>query len=356
MAGINDFIARNAPWLCGLALLHRRWRRGSPEQDALSSMEWIPIISAALDRIVESGQERAFVDLIAEKWRDPNWERNKFYHLQECLLSNLLLDLRLIQGASLRTVNIADQYVEIARRYFPSFAGRHILEIGPGRNLGAGIAFRYLGAERYTGVEFEAFGSEFNTWATLNTIECLVRIKYGSFLDNFNAAPLGIVPSLQGPADQVALDNKGIFLLRPASFSEIELPDGSVDMVYSNFTFEHLQRPEATVHEIARLLKPGGITAHSDFSRPFDYLTFSDDEWEAHYTSGRKPLWTYENRCRASDFRRFFESAGLELMEDTPLRSAPIADELFARIAPRFQAYDRDDLEVVWLMIVGRKP
>jgi ubiquinone/menaquinone biosynthesis C-methylase UbiE len=134
-------------------------------------------------------------------------------------------------------------------------------------------------------------------------------------------------------------------------------------MVYSNFTFEHLQRPEATVREIARLLKPGGITAHfidiedhSDFSRPFDYLTYSDDEWEAHYADGGKPLWTYENRCRASDFRRFFEQAGLEIMEHTPLRSAQISDELSARMAPRFQAYDRDDLQVVWLMIVGRKP
>jgi hypothetical protein len=159
-----------------------------------ASTDWISIVSAALDRIVESGQEQAFVDLVAGKWRDPNWERNKFYHLQESLLASLLLDLRFVQGASLRTVNIADQYVEIARRYFPSFAGRHILEIGPGRNLGAGIAFRYLGAERYTGVELEAFGSEFNTWATLNTIECLIRVKYGSFLDNFNGVPLGLVP------------------------------------------------------------------------------------------------------------------------------------------------------------------
>ena len=128
---------------------------------------------------------------------------------------------------------------------------------------------------------------DFNNWATLNSIEVLARIKYGNFLDNFDGVPVGIAP-LGELADIISLEEQGIKLLRPKQLSEIELPDASMDMVYSNFTFEHLQNPRAVAVEIARLLKPGAITAHfidiedhSDFANPFNYLIYSDEEWEA---------------------------------------------------------------------------
>jgi hypothetical protein len=228
--------------------------------------------------------------------------------------------------------------------------------------LGAGIAFRYLGAARYSGVELNV-GNEFNTWSTLNSIEILTRIKYGKFLDNFNGVPLNFVEP-GSLSDNVSLASRGINLVKVESFTSIDLPDNTADMIYSNFTFEHIQNPAIMSVEIARLLKPGAITAHfidiedhSDFSQPFNYLAFEDEEWEARYNEdGGQPMWLYQNRCRASDFRNFFEQAGLKILEYTPLRSAAIDPELLERLAPRFREYDLEDLQIVWLMIIAAKP
>ena len=292
------------------------------------------------------------IDGILQDLYEPSYSRNSYYHAKEYVLYKLLDELRLVQGASVRTLTITDQYAQIARKHFSSLAGRHILEIGPGSNLGAGIIFRYLGAASYTGVELFT-DHDFNNWATLNSIEALARIKYGNFLDNFNGVAVGIAP-LGELNDIISLEDKGIKLLRPKTFGEIGLPDASVDMVYSNFTFEHLQNPQATATEIARLLKPGAITAHfidiedhSDFTNPFNYLIYSDEEWEARYGDGKVPEWGYENRCRASDFRQFFAASGLTLLQCERLRSAKISDELLERIAPRFKHYGREDLETV---------
>jgi SAM-dependent methyltransferase len=304
---------------------------------------------------------KQLIDSILQNFYESNFSRNSYYHAKEYLLYKLLDELRIVQGASVRTLTITDQYVQIAREHFSSLSGRHILEIGPGSNLGAGIIFRYLGAASYTGVELFT-DQDFNNWSTLNSIEALARIKYGNFLDNFNGVAVGIA-STGELNDIISLEEQGIKLLQPKGFSQINLPDASVDMVYSNFTFEHLQNPRAIATEIARLLKPGAITAHfidiedhSDFANPFNYLIFSDEEWEARYGDGKTPEWGYENRYRASDFRQFFATSGLTLLKCERLRSAKISDELLKRIAPRFKHYDRDDLQTVWLMIVATKP
>jgi hypothetical protein len=74
-------------------------------------------IRLVLEGIVAAGREKAFVGWLENVWRDLTWERNRYYHLKEILLASLLLELRLVQGASLRTINIADQYIAIARRH-----------------------------------------------------------------------------------------------------------------------------------------------------------------------------------------------------------------------------------------------
>jgi len=319
-------------------------------------------IRLVLEGIVAAGREKAFVGWLENVWRDPTWERNRYYHLKESLLASLLLELRLVQGASLRTINIADQYIAIARRHLGSLDGRHIVELGPGRNLGAGIAFRYIGAASYSGIELNV-GSDFNTRSTLESVECLARIKYGTFINNFNAEQVGFVPPGSQPSESLLLGDKEIKLVEVGSLTSIDMQGEVADFVYSNFTLEHIQEPAAMVKEIARLLRPGGVTAHfidcedhRDFSRPFEYLTFSDREWEATYgKAGGRSLWNYQNRYRASDFRRFFEDTGLEILEYTPLRSGVLSDDLRERLAPRFRAYDLADLQVVWLMIVARK-
>jgi ubiquinone/menaquinone biosynthesis C-methylase UbiE len=59
-----------------------------------------------------------------------------------------------------------------------------------------------------------------------------------------------------------------------------ELPDGSIDIHYSNATFEHLADIPASIAQLGRITKPGGVGFHQidfrdhrNFDRPLDYLT-----------------------------------------------------------------------------------
>jgi SAM-dependent methyltransferase len=44
-----------------------------------------------------------------------------------------------------------------------------------------------------------------------------------------------------------------------ASIDDLPLPDASVDLVYSRYVMEHVERPEAVFAEVARVLRPGGV-------------------------------------------------------------------------------------------------
>ncbi len=48
----------------------------------------------------------------------------------------------------------------------------------------------------------------------------------------------------------------------------IPLPDGSVDAVFSAYVFRNLDSISTTLGEIARVLRPGGVAAIVDLSRP----------------------------------------------------------------------------------------
>jgi len=312
---------------------------------------------------IHDGTEKHFVEDFLAPMQDKSGNRTKYYHLLEYMFAHLMDDLLITQSASARTVNIFSQYIDIFAKHAGGFSGKDVVEIGPGRNLSAGIAFRLLGATSFTGIEIET-GENFNSYATLNSAEKLIRFRYSPFLDNFNRINLGFTG--QTPAridDEVDLTGNRIFLRKPEEFEKIPLDDGSSDYLYSNFTLEHIQSPNNFFSEVARILRPGGLTAHfidiedhSNFNEPFNYLVHSDEEWNDRYGEGKVPYWMYENRARASDFRTLCMAAGLEILESQALRSAALPQDLWERIDPRFKAYARDDLETVWYVLVARKP
>jgi SAM-dependent methyltransferase len=96
-----------------------------------------------------------------------------------------------------------------------------------------------------------------------------------------------------------------------------ELPDGAIDIHYSNATFEHLADIPASIAQLGRITKPGGVGFHQidfrdhrNFDRPLDYLTIPDEEFS---NLLEKVSWSCGNRWRYTQFQEIFETNGFDV-------------------------------------------
>jgi SAM-dependent methyltransferase len=151
----------------------------------------------------------------------------------------------------------------------------------------------------------------------------------------------------------------------PADATATELPDGSIDIVFSNSVLEHvtLTALDALMRETRRILAPAGVAIHSVncgdhyayFDRrlsPINYLRYTESRWR---------FWNndiqYQNRLRPNDFLASAERAGLELL----LNKQRPRPELLATldslgVAPEFGHYSREQLCTTSIDFVAKTP
>jgi len=171
-----------------------------------------------------------------------------------------------------------------------------------------------------------------------------------------------------GPADVASAGELrarfGIEYHAPRDARETGLPAGSVDLVTSTNTLEHVPREAIgpTLREAARLLRPDGVlsfridmqdhTSYVDPRRsPYDYLRYSERAWRF-----LSPKLEYENRLRLPDYRTLFVEAGLAVVDETVSRPRPEHLAALAQVplAPRFRRYAPEDLAARALGVVLR--
>jgi ubiquinone/menaquinone biosynthesis C-methylase UbiE len=151
----------------------------------------------------------------------------------------------------------------------------------------------------------------------------------------------------------------------PADAAKTQLPDASVDVVFSNSVLEHVPGPviDDCFREARRILKPGGIVFHSvNCGDHYAYVDRSISQ--LHYLKYSEPAWQkwnnaflYQNRLRAEDFTAMAKNSGFVIEIDTsrphPTRLKQL-DEI--RVHPWFsERYSRDQLAITSIDFVGRK-
>ncbi len=140
------------------------------------------------------------------------------------------------------------------------------------------------------------------------------------------------------------------------------LPDGAIELVVSNNTFEHIPPAvlQAIMAELRRVASRGAVMDHFiDISDHYAHFDRSISEFNyLRYPPGAWRLFNnrlqYQSRLRASDYRRLVADAGFTVVGEEAQRGA--AEEL-ARIplAPQFRQYAQEDLLVLrtWITAVA---
>jgi SAM-dependent methyltransferase len=145
----------------------------------------------------------------------------------------------------------------------------------------------------------------------------------------------------------------------PVDVARNTLPAASLDVICSHTCFEHFADPAGAIAQIARLLRPGGVTSHQidlrdhrDFNHPLDFLAYNETLWRL--ANSNRP-YAVRNRWRASQYRAAFEKQGLEVMYLEVTHKTTVTEEMRRRFAHRFQSMSLTDLGILSLLLVARK-
>jgi SAM-dependent methyltransferase len=151
----------------------------------------------------------------------------------------------------------------------------------------------------------------------------------------------------------------------PADASDTKLPDGSIDVVFSNSVLEHVPGGviERCFTEAMRILRPGGVVFHSvNCGDHYAYVDKSIDQLNyLRYSEAEWAVWNneflYQNRLRASDFTAMAKDAGFAIELDTS-RPNPIRLAQLDRtpVHADFARYSRDQLAITSIDFIARKP
>jgi hypothetical protein len=225
------------------------------------------------------------------------------------------------------------------------FAGKSVLELGPGDALSTAVIAKALGARRVYLVDSGPF-------ADASTERYLQLARY---LVSAGLAP----PDLEGCAtlgDVLARCNasyhtSGVEDLR-------KLPDACVDLCFSQAVLEHVERDNlaATIGETLRIAARQGVASHQvdlkdHLGGALNNLRFRRALWEAPWM---RRSGFYTNRVRFSEMVGMFRDAGWEY-EVTDVRRWERLPTPRQRLEPEFQTLTDEELAVSQFDIVARR-
>jgi len=233
--------------------------------------------------------------------------------------------------------------------------GADVLEIGPGGTIGTALLMLLAGANSATCIDALpwAAGAQVDRFS-IDLIAAAAQDPANHF----------VAPEWQGSAlaDPTAVANllvKRIIYRAPESINTTTLPDASYDCIFSHACFEHFADPATAIAQIARLLRPGGVTSHQidlrdhrDFSHPLEHLRYSDTIWWL--ANVRLPNGV-RNRWRASEYYAAFEQQGLHLVQKIESATQIVTAQQRQHFDRHFRTMTLEDLGITGILVVGVK-
>jgi SAM-dependent methyltransferase len=257
----------------------------------------------------------------------------------------------------------AEYAFHIAQNYLLQFensglvdvAGKRVLEIGPGTNLGTAFIFKALGATEVHVVDrfLSRFDPDYHP-VVYRILKTMTKETY----------PLACLDIFDQCIAAGAHEAEGLHCHVTGMENMSTIASSSINITLSNVVFEHLADPAAAFQELARISAPSAIGSHQvdfryhvDFSRPLEFLLMDEEEQKA-FTSGCH--YTCGNGWRPREYRELFIACGFEILSESPNMFAEDAymDDFMARLREspsRYRSFTREELREVSSHFLIRK-
>ncbi|MCX7894185.1 MAG: class I SAM-dependent methyltransferase [Burkholderiales bacterium] len=236
---------------------------------------------------------------------------------------------------------------DAAREYF---AGRTVLEYGPGDVPGVALMMLANGARKvFLADRFPLIGdSDKNVAAVRELLHRMSPEERERALE-----------CLRVPAELRSgyRDDRLEYLVRDSGLSGLR---AEADLVVSRAVLEHVDDLDATFADMERALKPGGVALHLvdlkshglHTRNPLDFLTWPEPLWRSMYSAKGVP-----NRWRVDRYREILSNGGLriERLEPTVLAGERDVAEVRPRLAAPFRNLSDEDLSWLGFWLVCRK-
>ncbi len=273
-----------------------------------------------------------------------------FYHLLKNALrsrSGHPPDPEALEKEAAYALQVAGNYLDRLSAFQTSLQGKRVVELGPGRNLGTSLILACQGAEVIAVEPRSAlWDPEYHPrfYAALRDLSDLSRTSLSpALLDRVVA---------EGRIPEEAIDFRRGFLEDPPV-----LEAGSVEVIFSNAVLEHVFDLRATLAEMGRITRPGGLgfhqvdfRFHSNQADPLKFLLYGPGKYKRlrGFTSGE-----CGSTLRCSEYREHFEKAGFKVVGEEinlvaePRYLAGIVRKLRKRKSNPYRDWPVEDLGIL---------
>ena len=248
-------------------------------------------------------------------------------------------------------VAIAQRHMAVLREHSPAGLDEFLFfEFGAGRDLCGPLTFYCHGVERQRLVDLQFILRPFLVNDTIR------RLQSSSTRYHLPRVPGRLIREDRKGCLEDLQEFYGIQFTAPGDARATGLPAGSVDVVTSTNTLEHIPPADiaAILTEIRRILAPRGLMSfqvdYQDHWSYFDntidayhYLIYTNKEW-----TWFNPDLNYQNRLRHADYLALYRQAGLECILESREEQPGDLDRIAAlpSLAPEFQSYSPEQLSV----------
>jgi hypothetical protein len=236
-------------------------------------------------------------------------------------------------------------HVRAFRERFGPLDAARLFEFGAGWDLYGNLVFWTLGINHQTVMDL-------SRWVDPSFVNGAIRHLQREPPDGAVRVPTTVLPE-GAEFDRSLEETYGIRYLAPADARDSRLPEGSVDLVATTSTLEHIPPADlrAILRETRRLCHPRSVVSHIiDYSDHFahgdrqinvyNFLRYCPEEW-ARFNSA----FHFQNRLRHRDFRPLFEEAGFEVVDEYAEHDPDAAEQLASvPLAEDFRRYRTEEI------------